>query len=315
MSYAFRLSTAGVTALKAVRTNWQFADWRLSVARANTELILSVHRTPVTTLSERAGRRQLAELPVIRELRAQGVHDSIGVFGVEPDGWGIGVVGLLRSVQRVTPGARALWQRIAGHLQAAHRLRRRLGVAAWGNATIAGSTGETRDRRRIRWSIDFQEPPSHSSAPAQAVVDPSGRVIDATDDARDATAREALRRAAIAVDRARARMLRGGADGETLAEWHALVEGRWSLLDRFESDGRRFLVARRNSPGTTPTPLLDEHERAVLGYRAAGHPLKLIAYEMGFSVPWASRTLKSAMDKLGLRSPAELARFGKAREP
>jgi hypothetical protein len=34
--------------------------------------------------------------------------------------------------------------------------------------------------------------------------------------------------------------------------------------------------------------------------------LKLIAYEMGFSIGLTSRLLKAAMGKLGLRSPADL---------
>ena len=121
--------------------------------------------------------------------------------------------------------------------------------------------------------------------------------------------RSALRETAITVDRARGRLAREGAEADVLREWRALVDGRWSIVDRFDSDGRRFLVARRNDPGTAPVPLLDERERAVLGYRVVGHSLKLIAYEMGFTVGHTSRLAQSAMEKLGLRSPADLAAF------
>ena len=133
-------------------------------------------------------------------------------------------------------------------------------------------------------------------------------MIDGQEDGR----RE-LRQAAITVDRARERLGRDGLDAEVLREWRALVDGRWSIVDRFDSDGRRFFVARRKQPGEAPVPLLDERERAVLGYRVVGHSLKLIAYEMGFTVGHTSRLAQSAMEKLGLRSPADLAAF--ARRP
>lgn len=58
-----------------------------------------------------------------------------------------------------------------------------------------------------------------------------------------------------------------------------------------------------NRPAT-----LTLRERQVLGYRALGHPLKLIAYELGVGISSVSGTLKSGMQKLGVKSAAELMR-------
>jgi hypothetical protein len=32
-----------------------------------------------------------------------------------------------------------------------------------------------------------------------------------------------------------------------LASWNALVAGRWSIVDAFDSDGRRLIVARAST--------------------------------------------------------------------
>jgi DNA-binding CsgD family transcriptional regulator len=230
-----------------------------------------------------------------------------GVFAVEPDGWAIALGAPLKEAGQRSSRDRPFWRHIAGHLQAAHRLRRKLGTAE--NPPL--SLLKEGEGVRIEWTGHYTKVAHGSEALArpQAVLDPSGRILDAEDDARNADAREALRTSAIALDRAKAKMLRNKNDESVLEEWRALVDGRWSLVDHFDTDGRRLLIARRNVPGTMPIPLLDERERAVLGYRIAGHPLKLIAYEMGFSMGLTSRLLKSAMNKLGLTSTAELAAF------
>ena len=78
------------------------------------------------------------------------------------------------------------------------------------------------------------------------------RVLHAEGAACELDAQEQLRRAARAMDRAR---LRGTDEDEALELWQGLVAGRWSLVDRFDSDGRRFLVARRSR---APSPLGSE---------------------------------------------------------
>ncbi len=139
-----------------------------------------------------------------------------------------------------------------------------------------------------------------------AVVAPDGRLLHAEADARPESAREALRRAARIIDKVNS--VRGCEDPDAaLKAWRGLVNGRWSLVDRFDSDGRRFLIARRNQP-TVPSPsALTHRERQVAAYAALGHTNKRIAYTLGLAPSTVSSHLRSAILRLGLRSPAELA--------
>jgi DNA-binding CsgD family transcriptional regulator len=79
------------------------------------------------------------------------------------------------------------------------------------------------------------------------------------------------------------------------------------LLEHFDTDGQRFLVARKNDPDAVGPSALSLRERQVLACRARGLSLKLIAYDLGLSVPSISRTLKSGMMKLGISSHEQLA--------
>ena len=129
--------------------------------------------------------------------------------------------------------------------------------------------------------------------------------MHARGDARDADARSALRDAALRFDRARSRRGADSPEG-ALALWRALVEGRWSLVERFESDGRRIMVARRNDPASRASRALSEHERKVVALLALGHSLKVCAYELGRAESTISEMAHSAMRKLRVRTRAEL---------
>ena len=107
---------------------------------------------------------------------------------------------------------------------------------------------------------------------------PDGHLEHAETSARGARARAALRRGALALERARGPLRRGDAD-EALAMWEGLVAGRWSLVDHFDSDGRRYLMAHRNDPDAPDLRGLTLRERQVVGYAGAGHSNKIIAYE------------------------------------
>jgi DNA-binding NarL/FixJ family response regulator len=80
----------------------------------------------------------------------------------------------------------------------------------------------------------------------------------------------------------------------------------WSLVDRFDHGGRRYIIAHPNEPQTSGRPSLSERERLVVEYAALGHPNKLIAYELGLAVSTVGTFLKRAMKKLGLRTRLEL---------
>jgi DNA-binding CsgD family transcriptional regulator len=147
-----------------------------------------------------------------------------------------------------------------------------------------------------------------------AVLRPDGSVVHAERDARPKHARQRLRDYAVAVERARGR-LRARAPEEAVELWTGLTAGMWSLVDRFDRDGKRYLIARKNTPDALPLFSLTPREAQVVGYAVLGHSNKSIAYALGISQSRVSATEHSAMLKLGVRSRAELVRLRWRRHP
>jgi len=215
-------------------------------------------------------------------LRSGGVVDVIGVNGTDASGVGCWVGAALPQATRLSGRERETFSRIAAHCAAGLRVRRALGAAL-------GSAAEP-------------------TASAEAVLDASGRIEHATGGAEPQAARQSLREAALAMDRARGRR-RHREPERAVEEWKGLVAGRWTLLDHFESDGRRYVLARRNEPGGSPLDKLTARERQVLGYLALGHSQKLIAYELGISPSTVGALVWRAARKLGVSSRDELRRI------
>lgn len=196
-----------------------------------------------------------------------GYRDFIGIIAREPSGFGVTVGGLLPAPEGSLRRDRARYGRIAAHLAAALRLRRAL------------STG-----------LGAEE----------AVLSPDGGCLDASAAAQSPAVRERLRKAAQAIDRARSKVRSD--DDEALALWEGLCAGQWSLVDRFEADGRRFLIAHRNAPEVAEPLALTARERQVLSYAALGYSNKLIAYSLGLATSTVALHLTTAMQKLGFAS-------------
>ncbi len=226
-------------------------------------------RSQVATLNEVLGHPVDARLaPVNDQLAPYGARDAMGLVTVEPNGLGLSINVALRAPRILSPVFRERWLRVMAHLGAGLRLRRQ--------------TGDE-----------------------EAVLDLSGQLHDAKGQAQEAESRSALRHAARAIDRARAR--RRSAPDEALAAWRALTEGRWSLVDRFESDGRHFLIARPNAPRPTVGARgLTAREACIVALAARGRSNKLIAYELGLSIGTVGTLLSRAARKLGVRSRAQL---------
>jgi DNA-binding CsgD family transcriptional regulator len=200
-------------------------------------------------------------------MRSLGVPDWAGAVGLDPSGRGVVLSWSRPSSEPMARSVRFALSRVAAHLSAAVRLRAR------------------------------------RAAEPDAVLESDGRVAHAGGDARERDARTSLREAALSIDRAR----RGGSNDVERADlWRALVEGRWSLVESFDSDGRRYFVARRNDPTARENPLLDERERKVVALTALGHPLKVVAYDLGLAQSTVSSTLRTAMRKLGVQNRASL---------
>jgi DNA-binding CsgD family transcriptional regulator len=208
-----------------------------------------------------------------------GWHDLTAFSGVDPEGHGVYFGAWLPKRTRLSAPVRRRWTRLAVHCATALRLRRRL----------AG------------------EP--ESGARPEAVLAPSGRLEDASGEASVEDARTALREAVVEIERARGR-LRSIDPDRAVGSWKGLVTQRWTLVDQFESDGKRYVVAHRNAPQLPGLGVLTDRERQVLGYAALGHHNKLIAYELGIAHSTVGVLLHRAARKLGTTSREELvARF------
>jgi DNA-binding CsgD family transcriptional regulator len=223
--------------------------------------------------SRQIGWPQLsADAATKKHLHAVGVFDLMGITAPDPNGCGVGIVAFYSEPKTVAKRTLEMWGRIGVHLSAAFRLRR-------------GA--------------------SSSEPHADAVLDPSGKLLHAETPAKGAAARERLRDAARSIDQARS--AKGRLDSENaVATWRGLVAGKWTLVDRFESDGRRLLVARRNDPDAVPRSDLTPREAQIAGYAALGQSSKLIAYSLGLSQSAVSESLGAVFSKLGISSRAEL---------
>ena len=168
---------------------------------------------------------------------------------------------------------RQLWSRVMMHLGAASRLVSADTEVAWGHG--------------------------------DAVLSPSGTVEHAEARAREPEAQSELARAARAIDRARTRQ--GRAEPQAALEmWRGLVDGRWSLVEREDSDGRRFYIARRNAPSRRPDRRLTHRERQVVALAGCAYSNGEIAYALGISEGTVAAYLTRGMDKMGVAGRTEL---------
>lgn len=135
----------------------------------------------------------------------------------------------------------------------------------------------------------------------EAILGESGRIVHAEGAASHGSALDALRHAVTVRERA------SSAPAEGIVEaWRGLVSGRWSLVDRFDADGRRVFLARRNDPREARHTALTQLEINVARLAAVGHSNKLLAYELGVTESTISTALSRAVTKLGVGSRAEL---------
>lgn len=90
------------------------------------------------------------------------------------------------------------------------------------------------------------------------------------------------------------------------ALWQGLLDGRWSIIGRYDRDDRQVLVARLNDAALTEARALTVRERQIVEHAAMGKSNKQVACEVGLSIGSVSGYLAGALRKMGLRSRAEL---------
>lgn len=160
---------------------------------------------------------------------------------------------------------------------------------------------------RLRQAVGAQDAAMERSS---AILTPDGGVEYVQGDAKPGRL-ERLRRAAQLVATARRRFddgdLRGGID-----LWQGLFEGRYSVVDHFDTDGRHFVLLLENAPVVDGPLSLTERERQIAQAAARDHDIKLIAYELGVAHSTARVHLASALAKLGLERREQLQQLGNA---
>jgi DNA-binding CsgD family transcriptional regulator len=201
----------------------------------------------------------------------------------DPDGNVIFLAWGRQSTRSVKQREAAAWARVAAHVAAGRRLQ-----AAF-RAPSAASRLDDPD--------------------VEAILTPAGKIEHATGEAVSRSARERLRGAARSVENARS-SLRYDPE-RALEAWRGLVAGRWSLVDVFDRDGRRYVIARPNESTTRSPPGLTSRERQVLAYVSLGYANSLIAYYLGLAESTVAETAKRALLKLGIGSRVEAARVFK----
>jgi DNA-binding CsgD family transcriptional regulator len=210
-----------------------------------------------------------------------GTVEQFWVNAQDPTYFGVCFIAHSSERDRWQPRERDKWRCIASHMVTAFRIRRQLELDAARKTTEDGSP--------------------------EAVLSPDGRLEHAERPAQGEAARAALQGAVLAMDRARGRLRKQDPE-RAVALWRALVAGRWSLLDHFDSDGRRFVVAHRNDARVPDNRGLSTREQQVLAHASIGQSNKAIAYELGLSVSTVATHLARARAKLKLPSRAALAR-------
>jgi len=205
-------------------------------------------------------------------------NDLVMVKSLDITGRGCMLFSPAASRTRVSAAMEARWRLVLAHANAGMRLR----------------AGLERDQRS----------PADT---AEAVLEPDGRAVHAAGQAEGRDARKFLREAVKQMDRSRGAR-RWDEPDAALSAWKGLVTGRWSLVDHFESDGRRYILARRNDPQVGDPRALTLQERQVARYAAYGLANRYIAYTLGVSEARVSQALRTAVRKLGLRDRAELVR-------
>lgn len=238
----------------------------------------------VAFASKVKGHPAFSKKAAVDVLARFGIDDLVGVRAMSEPGRGAVISFPLRRDLPFGPREIATWQRIATHMGTGLRLLDRMQA---------------------------------SSPKPDAILSPTGKIEHAEEAAKSSAARSELAHAARAIDRARGKLRRVD-PSEALALWRCLVDGTWSLVDTFDSDGRRYVVAHRNervraSSSSALESKLTPRELDVLARLAEGYGNKLIAYELGLTSSTVGTLLNRAAVKLGASSRAELIVLARAK--
>ncbi len=205
--------------------------------------------------------------------REIGITDSFSVFAQDGEGHAVDLSGPAGGTMDTAPRVRGIWRRVGLHIAAGMRLRRRL---------------------------------VESAVQADAVLAPDGKVLHAEGQPRkSSSARDALMTSVRRMERARTSKERRDPE-RALELWQGLVAGEWSLVEKWESDGRRYIAAYRNRPDVRDPRALTAHESAVLHYASRGASNKEIGFALGLPAGSVATAVSQLLRKLGCQSRVDL---------
>ena len=226
-------------------------------------------KTQGTTFSAASGLgAALSSVPGWRTCWREPIVDALGLVGRDAHGDGFCACVGLTTTHALTQKEARLLTKLATHVGASERLRRR---------TV---------------HVDH----------ADAVLSAHGKVLHLATGAQHerATLDEGRKRRELAKKTKH--------DAERALEiWQGLVAGTWSLVDHFDTDGKRLVLAMKNAPEVSPRADLTALERRVSSLATMGHRDKEIAYMLGVTLPSVGAALHRARNKLGVGSRAALA--------
>jgi DNA-binding NarL/FixJ family response regulator len=230
----------------------------------------------------------LSNAPLPRNANAKKVFEVLGKIFYSADFLGVGCatgtgesvtfMALLKERRKPTALEGKRWPQAAAHIGAGLRLRSKL--------------------RSL----------SQDELPVEAILDSQGRMHDGQGRAVERDARENLREVVLRIERARTKAGRSEPDA-ALDNWEALVEGRWSLVDRFDSDGKRYVIAVMNDPAHPDPRGLTPRERQVAELVGLARSTKQISYTLGVTNSAVTNSTARIQEKLGLSSQIEVVSF------
>lgn len=249
----------------------------------NPTFVSTTFRSLHVGSARRTGMPYMA--PVLAARERIGWGDIFNINGLDPSGIGCNVtIGTRAPEYAPRPRDLAVYRRLSSHLAAAFRVRRQLGVSQLGG--------------------DVERKPSSRLDGAEAVIDVNGRIVHAVGPAKSKLAQERIRSSAASIEAVRAKKSTAGRSG--LEHWHPLTSARWTLVDNFEENGRRYLVARENQAQAEGLGMLTDRERQIALHAALGLSNKQIAYALGISDTTVRVLMARAAKRLGMRTRREL---------
>ena len=217
------------------------------------------------------GELALRLSPVMRSLieaSREGAADACGFLAYPLPGVAVVLWNFVSEVRPYRRGERAQLYRLAAHVESAFRLR------------------------------------LSPEAAVAALVSPEGKLLELVSGAAQDSERKRLAMQVVALDRRRMRSRRHSP--EALDDWGALLAGKYSVVPREDSDGKRYYVLIDNAPAAQRHARLQQAEIDVLTLAARGYTGKDTAYALGIAASGVSTLLARAASKLGLRSRVAL---------